>query len=142
MIASDATVSFILNKIQNPGWSGTTPDFRIAVIDPDITEEQEAESLAARQQALDDDQEVDESAVVRRTVIDLRCPGNSIQAGSLENCSIVLEKLKVKKVGSARISFECFNSVPGMRMCRCALGNVRSHEIVGGDVACSQETDK
>ena len=53
MAAADTTVSFILNKIRNPGFSGRSGDFQIVVIDPDVSELQEAEALAARQATLD-----------------------------------------------------------------------------------------
>ena len=49
---------------------------------------------------------------MRRTLLDFDCPGNKIQAGSLENCSVELEKLKINKTGSARVEFQCFNAVP------------------------------
>jgi hypothetical protein len=53
LAAADTTVSFILNKIRNPGFSGRSGDFQIVVIDPDVSELQEAEALAARQATLD-----------------------------------------------------------------------------------------
>lgn len=112
MMEAGATVSFVLNKIRNPCWSGQSDDFRLVIVDPLVTEEQEAEALRARAEAIANEQEVDESAVVRRTLIDETCAGNKIQPGSLESCSVQLEKLKIKKTGSARVSFQCFNPVP------------------------------
>ena len=58
MVAADTIVSFVLNKIRNPGWSGQSGDFRIVVIDPSVSVVAEAEALQARQDALDAGQQV------------------------------------------------------------------------------------
>ena len=58
MMAADANVSFILNKIRNPCWSGKSADFRIVILDPSVTEEEEAEALAERDAAIANEQEV------------------------------------------------------------------------------------
>ena len=58
MAAADTVVSFVLNKIRNPAWSGQSGDFRIVVIDPNVSVVAEAEALQARQAALDAGREV------------------------------------------------------------------------------------
>lgn len=58
MADANTTVSFILNNIRNPCWSGKSRDFKIKIIDPNVTEEEEAEALAAREEMEKNGEEV------------------------------------------------------------------------------------
>lgn len=116
MSAAGSTVSFVLNNITNPGWSGITGEMLIQVVNPNISKEQDAAAVTRLKQIQDaiaagsSTKKLGE--LPRRFLIVHKLPGNDIQPGALEECSVVPTKLAVNKETDATLTFRTSNVVP------------------------------
>ena len=88
MSAAGATVSFVLNNVTNPGWSGVTGDMLIQVVNPSVTEDQDAaavERLKQIKDAIAAGRSTNKlSELPRRFLATYQLPGNEIQPGALK----------------------------------------------------------
>ena len=86
MSAADMTVSFVINNVTNPGWSGVAGEMLVRVVNPSISEEQDA---AAVKRLKDIEQAIAAGRsskklgeLPRRFLATFQLPGNEIQAGT------------------------------------------------------------
>lgn len=115
MSAAGATVSFVLNNVTNPGWSGVTGDMLIQVVNPSVSVDQDAaavERLKQIKDAIAAGSSKKLSELPRRFMATYKLPGNEIQPGALEECSVVPTKLAVSKETDATLKFRTSNEVP------------------------------
>ena len=88
MSTAGATVSFVLNNITNPGWSGVTGEMLIRVVNPSVTEDQDAaavERLKQIQDAIAAGRPTGKlSELPRRFLATYQLPGNEIQPGAFK----------------------------------------------------------
>jgi len=116
MSAAGATVSFVLNNVTNPGWSGVTGDMLIQVVNPSVTEDQDVAALERLKQIKDavaaGRSTSKLSELPRRFLATYHLPGNEIQPGALEECSVAPTKLAVSKETDATLKFRTSNEIP------------------------------